>query len=125
LDGFVTREANANIAPHAQRFLDGFHTTIVQEVRDAIASNDVVVVGMASNPSVKRVRQALNTAGIEYAYLAYGGYLSKWKERLAIKLWSGWPTYPQVFVKGQLMGGKDRTREALADGSFQAALRGD
>ncbi|MFT5930783.1 MAG: monothiol glutaredoxin, partial [Oceanospirillaceae bacterium] len=24
---------------------------------------------------------------------------------LAIKMWSGWPTYPQVFVNGTLVGG--------------------
>ncbi|MFZ4713247.1 MAG: glutaredoxin [Bacteriovoracaceae bacterium] len=28
-----------------------------------------------------------------------------WKQRLAIKLWSGWATYPQVFIDGKLIGG--------------------
>ena len=27
------------------------------------------------------------------------------RERLAIKMWSGWPTYPQIFIKGTLVGG--------------------
>jgi monothiol glutaredoxin len=28
-----------------------------------------------------------------------------WKKRLAIKLWTGWPTFPQIFHKGVLIGG--------------------
>ena len=119
----MPREINPHIAPHAREFLDQFHTNIVQEVREAVAQNDVVVVGMAGNGAVKKALQALKQEGIDCTYLEYGGYFSKWKERLAIKLWSGWPTYPQVFVKGHLMGGNQRTRKALADGSLQQILQ--
>ena len=48
----------------------------------------------------RRTREALNEAGVAHTYLEYGSYLSKWRERLAIKLWTGWPTFPQVFVRG-------------------------
>jgi hypothetical protein len=51
---------------------------------------------MAQNPHVKRVRTALTEAGIEFTYLEHGSYFSKWKERLAIKFWSGWPMFPQT-----------------------------
>ncbi|HEX7666296.1 MAG TPA: glutaredoxin domain-containing protein, partial [Polyangiaceae bacterium] len=51
-------------------------------------------------------------------------YFSEWKRRLAIKLWSGWPTFPQVFVKGTLIGGNELTNEAIADGSLKARLGG-
>ena len=118
----MSRETNQHFAPHAQKYLDQFHTNIVQEVRDAVLKNDVVIVGMAGNGAVRKARQALQEEGIEFKYLEYGGYFSKWKERLAIKLWSGWPTYPQVFVKGHLMGGNQRTRMAIADGSLQKLL---
>ncbi|MBM75603.1 MAG: glutaredoxin [Proteobacteria bacterium] len=120
--GIMSRETNQHFAPHAQKYLDQFHTNIVQEVRDAVLKNDVVIVGMAGNGAVRKARQALQEEGIEFKYLEYGGYFSKWKERLAIKLWSGWPTYPQVFVKGHLMGGNQRTRMAIADGSLQKLL---
>jgi monothiol glutaredoxin len=70
------------------------------------------------------VRQALDAAGVAYKYLEYGSYFSKWRERLAIKLWSGWPTFPQVFVRGTLVGGEDLTKQALADGSLKALLAG-
>ena len=116
------REINQHFGAHARQFLNGFHTDVVQEVKTAIAEYSVVVVGMSVNTPVKRVRKALTDAGVDYHYLEYGGYFSKWKERLAIKLWSGWPTYPQVFVNGQLIGGNECTRSALADGSFQQLL---
>ncbi len=99
-----------------------FHASIVDEVRRAVDRDAVVVVGMAQNPVVKKARQGLEEAGIAFAYLEYGSYLSKWKERLAIKLWSGWPTFPQVFVRGTLIGGNHEMRQMLADGSFRELL---
>jgi glutaredoxin-related protein len=48
--------------------------------------------------------------------------MSKWRERLVIKMWSGWPLFPQVFVQGALVGGCDETLKALEDGSFTALL---
>lgn len=100
----------------------GFHPSIVDEVARTVARDPVVVVGMSQNPVVKKVREALRDNNVEYTYLEYGSYFAKWKERLAIKLWSGWPTFPQVFVKGTLVGGNDETRAALADGSFKQLL---
>lgn len=99
-----------------------FHADVIAEVESAIAESDVVVVGMAVNSHVKKVREALDAAGVAYRYLEYGGYLSDWQKRLAIKLWSGWPTFPQVFVKGVLLGGEDLTKAALADGTLKARL---
>jgi glutaredoxin-related protein len=73
---------------------------------------------MAQNPHVKNVRKALDAASIAYTYLEYGSYFSEWRKRLAIKLWSGWATFPQVFVRGVLIGGEDLTKAAIADGSI-------
>ncbi len=69
------------------------------------------------------VRKALAAAGIDFKYLEYGSYFSSWKPRLAIKLWSGWPTFPQVFVKGELLGGEELTVGAIADGSAREDAR--
>ena len=76
---------------------------------------------MSQNPHVPKVRKALDEAGVAYTYLEYGSYFSKWRERLAIKLWSGWPTFPQVFVNGTLIGGEDLTKAALADGTLKSS----
>ena len=110
----------ARIAPGAADKLATFHADVVDEVASAVAKHTVVVVGMAQNPHVKNVRKALGEAGIDFHYLEYGSYFSEWKKRLAIKMWSGWPTFPQVFVRGALVGGEELTKAALADGTLQS-----
>ncbi len=109
----------ANVAPEALTFISGYHQDVVNEVAETVFSNKVVVVGMKQNPFVKKARQALTEAGISFKYLEYGGYMSMWKPRLAIKLWSGWPTYPQVFVDGKLMGGFKEIEAALKAGTIK------
>lgn len=107
----------SKIAPAAVEVLRA-HYAVIDEIVVAIKTNPVVVVGMAQNPHVKNVRKALRDAGIDFHYLEYGSYLSRWRTRLAIKQWSGWPTFPQVYVNGVLLGGEDLTKAALADGTL-------
>jgi glutaredoxin-related protein len=118
----MQRLPETRIHPRAQKARDTFHAATVKEVEDAIAAAPLVVVGMAQNPVVKRARKALDKAGHPYRYLEYGSYLSEWKPRLAIKLWSGWPTFPQIFVKGQLVGGCTDLEALIADGSLAKLL---
>ena len=83
-----------------------FQSDIVQEVTQAVAENRVVVVGMRYNLAVSKARDALNAAGIDFAYLEYGSYTSDWHRRLALKMWTGWPTFPMIFVDQKLIGGR-------------------
>lgn len=107
-----------NVAPEALSFISHYHQEVVSEVANAVSSHKVVVVGMKQNPFVKKAKAALESAGVKFTYLEYGGYMSKWKPRLAIKLWSGWPTYPQIFVDGKLIGGFNETQAALKAGKI-------
>jgi len=106
----------------ARNVVAAFHADVVAEVIAAVDAEPVVIVGMAQNPVVKRARKLLTEAQIPFKYLEYGSYVSEWKKRLAIKLWAGWPTFPMVFVKGNLVGGADETEKALADGSLKELL---
>lgn len=99
-----------------------FHSDVIEQVRSAVERDTVVVVGMAQNPFVKKARQALEKAGIPFTYLEYGSYFGKWKERLAIKMWSGWATFPQIYVRGTLIGGCNDTLKALEDGSLRKLM---
>jgi len=99
-----------------------FGREVLEEVQRAVERDPLVVVGMAQNPFVRRARRALGDAGLPFTYLEYGSYLSSWRKRLAIKMWSGWPTFPQVFVNGVLIGGFDDTVKAIADGSLKQRL---
>jgi glutaredoxin-related protein len=107
------------IEPEALSQITQFHSTIVKEVQDAVKNNKIVVVGMAQNPVVKKARKVLIQAGITFTYLEYGSYFKGWKSRLAIKIWSGWPTYPQVFVNGKLIGGCAETIKAIEEGKLR------
>jgi monothiol glutaredoxin len=95
------------------------HADIVKEVQAAIAANAVVVVGMRQNPMPKKARRLLDGANIPYAYLEYGSYLSQWRRRNALKMWSGWPTFPMVFVKGVLVGGTSDLQKLLSSGELK------
>lgn len=113
-----TTLAEAEIHPNVRDAIAGYQKQLVDEVRAAIASNDVVVVGMKQNPFPRKVRKLLDEHGVKHAYLEYGSYLSDWKRRLALKMWTGWPTFPMVFVKGTFVGGFDDTRRLVASGEF-------
>jgi monothiol glutaredoxin len=98
------------------------HRDIVDEVEAAIAAHPVVVVGMKQNPYPRRARKALRAAGIDFHYLEYGSYFSAWRRRTALKMWTGWPTFPMVFVKGTLVGGNDDVRRLIASGELKRLL---
>lgn len=100
----------------------GKHADIVKEVQNAIAANAVVVVGMRQNPNPKYARKLLDTHHIPYKYLEYGSYFSGWRRRGALKMWTGWPTFPMVFVKGTLVGGASDLARLHASGELAKML---
>lgn len=95
---------------------------IVAEVQAAVAQHAVVVVGMGLNPYPRKARRALEAAGIAHHYLEYGNYLTRWRERTALKMWCGWPTLPMVFVKGTLVGGAADLERLLQSGELKKML---
>jgi glutaredoxin-related protein len=108
------------IHPAVRDKIANWKTDIVKEVEAAVAANDIVVVGMRQNPAPKRARKALAAAGLAYKYLEYGSYLGGYRRRLPLKLWTGWPTFPMVFVKGVLVGGADDLVRLIEKGELGA-----
>jgi monothiol glutaredoxin len=102
------------VAGHQQQILD--------EVQRAVQANDVVVVGMAMNPFPAQARKALDAARQPYKYLEYGNYFNTWRQRNALKMWTGWPTFPMVFVKGTLVGGYTDLKALIQSGELQKML---
>ena len=107
------------VAPAVREKVAAFHRDVVEEVIAAVAKDHIVVVGMAQNPHVKKARRRLAAAKLPFTYLEYGSYLSQWKRRLAIKLWAGFPTFPMVFIDGQLIGGASDLAKLEADGQLR------
>ena len=98
------------------------HADIVREVQDAVARDAVVVVGMRQNPFPRKARRLLQEAGIAHRYLEYGSYFGEWRRRNALKMWTGWPTFPMVFVKGVLIGGAAELQALIASGELERML---
>ena len=106
----------------ARGTIEGFHKDILDEVTTAVARDAIVVVGMAQNPFCKKARKSLQAAGKEFTYLEYGSYLSAWKQRLRLKMWSGGPTLPMVFVNGTLVGGASELAKLIESGELDELL---
>jgi glutaredoxin-related protein len=112
----------AHIHPAIRERIAGLQRDIVDEVQAAVASDPVVVVGMRQNPFPRKARRLLRAAGVSFRYLEYGSYLGDWRRRNALKMWTGWPTFPMVFVKGMLVGGADDLERLLGSGELQRML---
>ncbi len=108
----------ARIHPAIRDKVAGHHADIVREVQDAVAANDIVVVGMRQNPFPKKARRLLDASGLPYQYLEDGSYLGGWRRRNALKMWTGWPTLPIVFVKGVLVGGAGELAKMIESGEL-------
>jgi glutaredoxin-related protein len=98
------------------------HAKLVRDMQAAVAAHDVVVVGMAQNPFPKRARKALDGQAIPYRYIEHGSYFGGWRPRTALKMWTGWPTFPMVFVKGVLVGGASELEVLISSGELTRML---
>jgi monothiol glutaredoxin len=112
----------AAIHPAIRAKIAGWNHAIVDEVKAAVAANDVVVVGMTQNPFPAKARKALDEIGQQYKYLGYGSYFAQWKPRSALKIWTGWPTFPMIFVKGTLVGGYSDLQALIDSGELKKML---
>ncbi len=112
----------ARLHPAIRESVANRHADIVHNVQAASISNLVLVVGMAGNPVVRKAKKALDAAGIAFHYLEYGSYFSEWRKRNALKMWSGWPTFPMVFVKGTLIGGAEELERLITSGELKRTL---
>ncbi len=112
----------SHLHPAIRERVAGYQQSILKEVMEAVATQDVVVVGMAMNPFPRMACKALDEIGQPYHLLSYGSYFGDWRRRLALKMWTGWPTLPMVFVKGTLVGGAADLKALIASGELKAML---
>ena len=95
------------------------------QIKDVIESSDVVLF-MKGTPSFimcgnsDRALQALRRAGAPVTTI---DILPDPQIRQELSAISGWPTIPQVFVKGELVGGADIVEELEQSGELAATLR--
>ena len=94
------------------------------QIKDAVSSNDVMLF-MKGSPSFPQcgfsaaVVQILDYLGVEYSS---ADVLKNEDLRQGIKSYSDWPTIPQLYVKGEFVGGCDIIREMFQSGELQTHL---
>ena len=102
--------------------------TQVQDVQDwigkQIAGNEVVLFmkGTKAMPQCgfsMQVAQILNQLGVAFKDI---NVLEDMGVRDGIKAYSDWPTIPQLYVKGEFVGGCDIVREMFQAGELQELL---
>ena len=98
--------------------------TLSEQIEDVIREEPVALF-MKGTPQMimcgnsARALQALHSAG---APITAVDILPDPRIRQELSAISGWPTIPQVFVKGELVGGADITEELFASGELQQRL---
>ena len=98
-----------------------------QRIRDLVQSHDVLLFmkGSASFPMCGfsgRAVQILKACGVEPQNLATVNVLEDEAIRQGIKEFSQWPTIPQLYVKGEFIGGSDIMMELYESGELQQLL---
>ena len=71
----------AEVHPAIRDKIAGYQSELLDTVRASVRDDDVVVVGMAQNPHVKKARALLKSRGLKFTYLEYGSYLGAWRRR--------------------------------------------
>ena len=98
-----------------------------QRIDDLVKNNDVVLFmkGNASFPQCGfsgRAIQVLKACGVDPKTLKTVNVLEDDAIRAGIKDYSNWPTIPQLYVKGEFIGGSDIMMEMYENGELQQAL---
>lgn len=97
---------------------------VVERIKQDIEGNDVVLY-MKGTPVFPQcgfsaaVVQVLSHAGVKFKGV---NILEDPGLRQGLKEYSNWPTFPQLYVKGELVGGCDIVREMYESGELQTLL---
>ena len=98
---------------------------VMDKIRSTITENPVVIF-MKGTPDFPqcgfsmRTAEALKACNVEFAYV---DVLAEPEIRSSLPAFSNWPTFPQVFIKGELIGGCDITLDMYQKGELQELAR--
>ena len=98
---------------------------VMDRIKDAVENNPVVVF-MKGTPQLpqcgfsSRTAEALKGCGEEFAYV---NVLTDPEIFQNLPRYADWPTFPQVYIKGELIGGCDITLEMFQKGELQSMVK--
>lgn len=96
-----------------------------EAIKKAVTDNDVVLF-MKGTPTFPQcgfssvVARVLDHVGVEYAAV---NVLEDHAVREGVKAFSDWPTIPQLYVKGEFVGGCDIIKEMFEAGELQQLMK--
>jgi monothiol glutaredoxin len=98
---------------------------IEQTIKEQIESNDILLYmkGSPNQPQCgfsARTVQALMACGERFAYV---DVLSNPEVRTNLPKYANWPTFPQLWVSGELVGGCDIITEMFENGELQTLIK--
>jgi monothiol glutaredoxin len=98
---------------------------VVEKIKSELSSSPVVLF-MKGTPDFPqcgfsaRTVQALKSCGVEFAFV---NIFDDQEVYRALPKFANWPTFPQLYVKGELVGGCDITLDLHASGELQKMLK--
>ena len=99
---------------------------VIEEIRNTIKETPVVLF-MKGTPDLPqcgfsmRTAEALKACEAEFSYVDVLAYP---EVRQNLPKVSNWPTFPQLYVRGQLVGGSDIVVEMFHSGELKELLEG-
>jgi len=98
---------------------------IIETIKEQIASNNILLYmkGSPNQPQCgfsARTVQALMACGERFAYV---DILSNPDIRTNLPKFANWPTFPQLWVGGELVGGCDIVTEMFENGELQTLIK--
>ena len=94
---------------------------VMEKIRQTVTGNPIVIF-MKGSPDFPqcgfsmRTAEALKACNVEFAYV---DVLADPEIRASLPAFSNWPTFPQVFINGELIGGCDITIDLFQKGELQ------
>ena len=100
-------------------------TNVNEKIKDIITKNDVVLF-MKGTPEMPQCGFSMTVSNIlKELKVKFSGVnvLADPEIRQGIKDFSNWPTVPQLYIKGEFIGGCDIAKEIYEKGELQKILK--
>lgn len=97
----------------------------IEKIKQQISENTILLY-MKGTPKMPqcgfsaRAVQCINACGVDFAYV---DILANPDIRKTLPEYADWPTFPQLYVKGELIGGSDIISELYQQGELESILR--
>jgi monothiol glutaredoxin len=103
----------------------GIQMDVLDRIREQVQNNPVIIF-MKGTPQFpqcgfsSRVAEALKRCGTQFAYV---NVLADPEIRQNLPRYANWPTFPQLYINGELVGGCDITLELFEKGDLQKMVK--